>query len=66
MPHMHAELTREYEAWLAVNPSVPHLSADEALYELIEPEPEKRTPEAKVQIDWLVDFINRWERSMPA
>ena len=42
---------------------MPKLSADEALYQLIEPEPEKRTAAAKVQIDWLVDFIDRWEKA---
>jgi hypothetical protein len=56
------QLTDEYQDWLAVNDDVPKLGADEALYHLIEPEPEKRTAKAKRQIDWLIDFIQRWEK----
>lgn len=58
-----AKLTREYQGWLAANPNVPPLSADEAIYQLVEPEPEKRSALVKLQIDWLVDFINRWEKT---
>jgi hypothetical protein len=56
-----AILTAEYEAWLAANPSVPKISADEALLELCAPAPDERSPELRAQIEWLADFCDRWE-----
>ena len=58
-----ADLTAEYQGWLDANPTVPRLSADEALYDLIDEPPAKRSDALKAQIDWLVDFIDRWEKT---
>lgn len=55
------DLTAEYQGWLMANPAAPALSADEALWELIQDPPEDRSPALKAQIDWLVDFCNRWD-----
>jgi hypothetical protein len=55
------ELTAEYQGWLKANPNVPPISADEALWELIEDPPFERPPALKAQIDWLIDFCNRWD-----
>lgn len=59
-------LTAEYEAWLAANPNVPKLSADEALEELItirdDLEAKAREADAiAAQMGWLGNFCDRWE-----
>ena len=59
----HNDLTREYEDWLAANPNVPPISADEAAMELCEAPPADRSPSLQAQIDWLMDFISRWEKA---
>jgi hypothetical protein len=32
--------------------------------ELITPEPAERSPELIAQIDWLIDFIDRWDAAL--
>jgi hypothetical protein len=66
MTESRENLTAEYEAWLDVNPNVPKLSADEALFDLVtlwgaDDAPNPTPPHIVAQFDWLHDFIDRWE-----
>lgn len=59
-------LTDEYEAWLALpqNANVPKISADEACCEIEgDMHPRTRSPALQAQIEWLTDFIDRWEEA---
>lgn len=60
-----AALCHEIEAW-SKEQGLEWLSADEMLYELAEkhPEPDERSDTVKAQINWLVDFCERWEELM--
>jgi hypothetical protein len=45
-------LTAEYEAYLAERPHLAKVSADELSFELQD------------EVNWLVDFVERWEESV--
>ena len=65
MPATFEKLSDEYETWLALpeNANVPKISADEAICKIQgNTNPSGRSQKLQAQINWLVDFCDRWEK----
>jgi hypothetical protein len=57
-------LTEEYQVWCKAQ-GLPDMSADELIAALCADESVERPAEVNAQIDWLMDFIDRWEAASP-